>query len=153
MDRPLAASDIDAQGNVTLWDSGPVAGSADSEAARAAAEAEDRAWHKQYGDGPVPIMMHSQNAVHALAVEPNRYSVEPRDLDEGAVSAEVERIQKARAEAKKAAEDRQASIELNQDRVVAVATVAARRAAQKAAPVAADDRIQFVDPPPPAVSR
>jgi hypothetical protein len=132
MDRPLAPTDIDAQGNVTLWDSGPVAASSDSEAARAAAEAEVKAWHKQYGDGPVPVTMHSQDASHALTVDPDRYSVEPRDLDESAVSAEIEKIQKARTDAKKAAEDRQAAIELNQDRVAAVATVAARRAAEKA---------------------
>lgn len=105
----ILPTDIDAQGNVTLWD------------------------HTPEGSVPVPVVMHNSDASHTLAVDPGRWGIGPFDLDEAAVAAEIERIQKARADAKKAAEDREAAIQLNTDCVIVANKIKADRAAKAAA--------------------
>ncbi len=132
-------SDIDANGNVTLWDSGPqppvdADGKplAKDDPRVAAAEAEAKAWHEKYGDGPAPVVMHNSDASHALAVDPDRWSIEPEGMD-AEVEAEIKKAQEARAAAKKTAEEREAALELAADRKAAVATVVANRTAKAAA--------------------
>jgi hypothetical protein len=111
-------TDIDAQGNVTLWD------------------------HTPEGSVPVPVVMHNSDASHALSVDPGRWGIEPFDLDEAAVSAEIEKIQKARTDAKAAAEAAVAAKELNDFRIAAVAIVQARRAAKAASDVKAAQQLR-----------
>jgi hypothetical protein len=105
----ILPTDIDAQGNVTVWD------------------------HAPEGSVPTPVVMHNSDAAHALAVDPGRWGIEPFDLDESAVSAEIEKIQKARTDAKAAAEAAAAAKELNDFRIAAAAIVQARRAAKATA--------------------
>jgi hypothetical protein len=132
-------SDIDAQGNVTLWDHGPRAALdpdgkplAKDDPRVVASEAEAKAWHDANGAGPVPVVMHNSDASHALAVDPARWSIEPDGVD-AEVDAEVAKIKKAREDAKKAAADREEAIQLAEDRKAAIATVMANRAAKVAA--------------------
>jgi hypothetical protein len=161
-------TDIDANGNVTLWDHGPrapvsVDGKplAKDDPRVVASEAEAKAWHDANGDNPVPVVMHNSDASHALAVDPARWSIEPDGVD-AEVDAEVAKMKKAREDAKKAAEDRAAVIQLAEDRKAAIATVMANRAAKAAADKAeklaaarasaapAAPAVTYVDPPPPA---
>jgi hypothetical protein len=148
-------SDIDAQGNVTVWDHGPLAPvGADGNALPAedpravAAAAEASAWHDRYGAGPVPVVMHNADASHAISVEPARWSIEPLGFDDGDVNAEVERLQAQRAASKKMAEDQAKALELAADRKQAVATVMAARAAKAAADKAEKVQAARANPPP-----
>lgn len=114
----VTPADMDPQGNVVVWDHGPPDGEADAQA-----------WHDKHGAGPVPIIMHASDAGHALTVDPERYALEPLDIDDAEVEAEVEAIQERRAAAEKAAADHAAAIQIAADRKVAIATVMARRIA------------------------
>jgi hypothetical protein len=128
------AGDIDTQGNVVVWDHGPSRPDAppDSDEFKAAA-ADAKAWHARHGEGPAPLTMHIHDAAHAIAVEPERYAIEPREVDDAEVDAEVAAIQEQRESAKKAAEEYVAAVQLQADRRAAIATVMARRAADRAA--------------------
>jgi hypothetical protein len=114
--------DTDERGNVTLWDHGPPPDSPEA-----------KAWHDANGDDPVPVFVHNSDAAHALAVDPDRWGIEPFDLDEQEVENEIAKIQKARADAKKAAEAREAAAQLNADRAIASKKIQADRAAKSAA--------------------
>lgn len=122
----ILPSDIDAHGNVVVWDHGPA--EVDYPDAAAQYKAEDDAWHLANGPGPVAITMDKGNAAHSLSVEPERYALEPLNLDDGAINAKVKDIQDQRAQAKKVAEDREAALQLNVDRKAAVSAVMADRA-------------------------
>jgi hypothetical protein len=120
-------SDIDAQGNVILWE--------------------------KTDDGVVPVTMHNSDASHALAVDPARWSIEPADAD-GEIEAEVAKLKEAREASKKAAQDHADAIQLAADRKVAVGIVMAARAAKAAAEKAAAPPtpppaapVTYVDPP------
>lgn len=133
--RSITAADIDAQGNVVIWDHGPQEPRdiAKDDPRYAAAEAEAKAWHEKNGDGPLPLTMHQSDAAHALQVEPERYTLDPIDFDDSEVAAEVKRIQDAREAAKKAADERAAALQLAADRKAAAVTVLAAHQAKMAA--------------------
>lgn len=131
--RAVIASDLDANGNVIVWDHGPGTGKAlkkkpgeTDEALKVrsdAAEADAKLWHETH-IAPDPLTMHSSDAAHAIAAD-ERYAMEPQDLDESAVDAEVKKIQEDRAKAA-------AAIQLAADRKIAIARVmAAKRATAK----------------------
>jgi hypothetical protein len=133
--RTITAADIDAQGNVVVWDHGPRASGEDvkrDSPEYAALEADAKAWHEKNGDGPVPIVMDKGQAGHAIDVEPARYSLDPIDLDDSELAAEVKKIQDQRAAAKKAADEREAALQLAVDRKNAVTAVLANRQAKLA---------------------
>lgn len=131
--RGITSLDIDQSGNVVLWDHGPsepgpLVEKDSDEYKRLALEAKE--WHAKYGDGAVPIIMNQGDAVHAMSVEPQRYSLDP-DVNESDVEAEIAKIQERRAEDQKIADERAAAAQLAVDRKIAIATVlAARRAAE-----------------------
>ena len=133
--RAIVGSDIDVNGNVVIWDHGP-----DDD------EGDAKAWKARNGDGPVPLHMAAGDAAHALAVDPERYSLEPIDGD-AEIDAEVKKIQEQREAAKKAAEERVAAIQLAEDRKVAAAVVMAARRAK----VEADKVEAKVEPKKPPV--
>ena len=100
--RHIVPSDVDAQGNVTIWDHGP------QEPKQAKGESEEdfkvrqetykgdlEEWNEQH-DAPVPILRHRVDAAGAVLGD-ERYALEPAELDEGAIEAEVKRIQEERA--------------------------------------------------------
>jgi hypothetical protein len=136
-------SDIDAQGNVVLWDKGPPADSPEA-----------KAWHDANGAGPAPVVMHNSDASHALSVDPDRWAIEPEGLD-AEVEAEVQKMLKADEDAKKAAEARALAIKVAEYRKIAVGAVMAARAAKAAAdksakaaaPSAKPADVTYVDPP------
>lgn len=117
--RAIVASDIDANGNVKLYDHGP----------QEPPEAVD-AWHKQNGDLPVVVLLNATDAAHALDVDPVRYSLEPANIDEDEIAAEVKVIQDQRAEAEKVAAQRAADMQLTADRKTAIGTITARHVAE-----------------------
>lgn len=127
--RGIVNSDIDAQGNVVLWDHGPsepgLLVEKDSDEYKRL-EAEAKAWNVKHGEGALPITMAQGDARHAMDVEPTRYSLDP-DVNEADVETEIQKIQEQRAKDKEAAEKRQAAIELAADRKTAVAIVQGRR--------------------------
>lgn len=151
--RPMGTPKVNAAGNVTVWDHGP--GEPPDEtvdkAAYEAHVADAKAWHKRHGfkfgepHGPVPLIMAASDANHALGVEPSRYALEPMDLDDAEVEAEVQAIQDRRAAAAKASEERAAAAQLAADREAAVMIVAGRRR-EKPAPVA-EERVTTVKTP------
>lgn len=125
----ILPSDIDAQGNVTLWDHGPQEPKkipADTEEqAKARADrhaAEAKAWHDEHGDAASPLTMSSGDAGHAMTVEPGRYALEPDDIDEG----EVEKRVKAMKDKRDAARDFAQSVI---DRKIAIAEIMSERSA------------------------
>lgn len=130
--RSITAADIDAQGNVVIWDHGPQPPKdiASDDPRYAAAAAEAKAWHEKNGDGPMPLNMHQGDAAHAMQVEPERYALDPIDLDDSEVAAEVKRIQDEREAAKKVVEERAAALQLAADRKAAAVTVLAARQAK-----------------------
>lgn len=102
----ILPSDIDTQGNVTLWDHGPQEPKKfpkdteeQAKVRREAAEREAKAWHDEHGDMAQPLVMHSSDAGQAMAIEPGRYALEPDDIDEGEVEKRVKEIQDKRAAA------------------------------------------------------
>lgn len=130
--RGITNSDIDPQGNVTLWDHGPSEPGPlverDSDEYKRL-EAEAKAWHAKHGDdAALPIVMAHGDAVHAMQADPARYSIEP-DVDESEVEAEIEKIQEQRAETEKVAADRADAGQMVVDRKAAVAVVQAKRRA------------------------
>lgn len=140
--RIITAADIDAQGNVTIWDHGPQEPKdlAPDDPRYQAAVADAKAWHEANGRGPVPMSTHSSNAAHSMQVEPERYALDPIDLDDPEVEAEADRIGEERAAAKATAEERAAAILRAADLKAAAVTVLARRqaeAAEKPAPAPA----------------
>ena len=112
----VVASDVDAAGNVTIWDHGPP---------QEETAAHDD-WHKTHGDHPVAAVMDAQSARHALAVDPARYALDPLG-DDSEVAAEVEAIKRRREEALKASADHLAKAQLAADRKTAMTIVMARR--------------------------
>ena len=118
----VVASDVDAAGNITLWDHGPP---------QEEAAAHD-AWHTIHGVGPSIVVMDAQSARHALAVDPARYALEPLGED-SEVAAEVEAIQRRREEALKASADHLAKAQLAADRKTAMTIVMARRRVKETA--------------------
>lgn len=128
----LVSTDMDANGNVTIWDRGPQplpegARYTDDQRKAYAAERED--WTKRYGTVPVPVVMASTDATHTLSVDPVRYSIEP-DVDDGAVNAKVKEIQDARVKSLKAAADQATALQLAADRKTAIGVVMAERKAK-----------------------
>jgi len=129
--RTIVGTDIDPQGNVTVWDHGPGASKPlvqapgetdDSFKARSeTAKKEAEAWAKAH-PAPVSLVMHSGEAAHALSAD-DRFGMEPADLDEAEVEAEVKKIQDARAAVAAAGQN---AI----DRKTAIATVMAARHAK-----------------------
>ncbi len=73
----IVPSDMDAQGNVVLWDHGP-------------ADAKHQA--------PVPVILHAGDAGHAMMIDPERYALEPFELDEDEIAGRVQDM-KAKREA------------------------------------------------------
>jgi len=118
----VVASDVDAAGNVTVWDHGPPQ---EETAAR-----DD--WHKTHGHHPVAAVMDAQSARHALAVDPARYALDPLG-DDSEVAAEVEAIKRRREEALKASADHLAKAQLAADRKTAMTIVMARRRVKETA--------------------
>jgi hypothetical protein len=116
------ASDVDAAGNVTIWDHGPP---------QEETAAHDE-WHKTHGDHPTAAVMDAQSARHALAVDPERYALDPLG-DDSEVAAEVEAIKRRREEALKASADHLAKAQLAADRKTALAIVMARRRVKESA--------------------
>ena len=108
-------ADIDAQGNVVIWDHGPLAKDEDH-----------KEWHRLYGDGPAPMTLHASDAARAISLEPKRYALDPRGVD-SEVDAEVKKIQEARAAAKKHSEEYAVAAQLAVDRKTAHGAVMARR--------------------------
>jgi hypothetical protein len=141
--RNILPSDVDAQGGVVLWDHGPqeyVAVPGDTEEQSAAKkEQHDRAaaeWKAAHGDAPVPQRMHQADASHAMSVEPDRYSMEPSELDEGEIEKRMEEIRakrQAAIDAPQIALDRKAAIE---------SIMSDRRAATTAAAVEAGPEVK-----------
>lgn len=135
----ILSSDIDARGNVVVWDQGPPdefdsdlpPDSDEHKAAEARHKAEVAKWRSD-NTGPVPLTMHASDAGHALAVEPKRYAIE-LGAGDSEVEAEVAEIVKRREEAKKRAEEYAAAAQLAADRKVAFATVMAKRRVKAAA--------------------
>lgn len=129
--RGITKNDIDAQGNVVLWDHGPSEPGPlvekDSDEYKRL-EAEAKAWDAKNGEGAIPITMTPGDATHAMLADPERYSLDP-DVNEADVEAEIKKIQEQRAKDKKAAEDREAAVQLAADRKTAIATVRAARLA------------------------
>lgn len=127
--RGILPSDIDTAGNVTVWDHGPSEikqGPHENDDAfkvrSAAADVDAEAWHKKHGDGPVPLVMHSSDAGHSIAIEPQRYALEPHDLSDDEIAERIKEIQDNRAAAKQAQQDMI-------DRKEAVASLMSERAA------------------------
>ena len=118
----VVASDVDAAGNVTIWDHGPPQ--------EETAVHDD--WHKTHGAGPVAAVMDAQSARHALSVDPARYALDPLGED-SEVAAEVEAIKRRREEALKASADHLAKAQLAADRKTALAIVMARRRVKESA--------------------
>jgi hypothetical protein len=130
--RNIIPSDVDAQGNVTIWDHGPQLpeqkrGESDEDfkVRHDKAEADAEAWNKAHVP-PLPVTMHAADAGQALLNDDDRYTIEPIDLDEAAVEAEVKKIQEARAAA--AAAPQNAA-----DRKVAIARLMGERRAEQSA--------------------
>lgn len=103
----IIPSDMDGQGNVVLWDHGPLEPKAvpgeTEEAKRVrydAATADAKLWHEKHGDGPAPIAMHSSDASHAMMIEPDRYALEPFDVDEDEVARRVKEMKDKREAAR-----------------------------------------------------
>jgi hypothetical protein len=99
----ILPSDIDFQGNVTLWDHGPRElrlDRRDSEeraaARKAAHDAAVKAWHDEHGDMAQPLIVHSGDASHAIQTEPGRFALEPADIDEGEVEKRTAAMREAR---------------------------------------------------------
>lgn len=128
----ILPSDIDAAGNVTLWDHGPgdyVADKRHTDDVNAALAArhdgEVQAWHDLNGDGPISAVMHSSDAGHALMIDPDRFALEPDDLDEGEIKKRMDEMREKREAAARAPQD---AI----DRRVAIAAIISDRANAKA---------------------
>jgi hypothetical protein len=108
----ILPSDIDPAGNVTLWDHGPAPFEPvphETDEVKAAREqkhaAEVAAWHDANGDGPVGIAMHSSDAAHALMIDPDRYALEPDDLDESEIQARMDEMREKRELAARSPQD------------------------------------------------
>lgn len=150
----ILPSDIDPHGNVVVWDHGPREPPADLDRASPeyqALVADANAWHKRHGDGPAALTMDVGNARHSLAVEPDRYALEPFDADDAEIEAEIEAIRQRRADAEAAAEEHRANLQYALDRKAAIAGLLARRAAEDAAeaePAPPEPRPAFVPEPP-----
>jgi len=124
--RNILVSDVDAKGNVTLWDHGPsdkplekLPGETDDafKLRQEVAAAELKAWREK---NPMPVMVMLPRAEAVVLLRGERHALEPLTVDEAAVQAEIKRIQEARAKADpQLAIDRQAAI---------VAVMAAQRA-------------------------
>lgn len=136
--RTIVSSDMDERGNVVVWDHGPskvskkVPGETDEQykARTDAAAADAKLWNETH-IAPDPLTMHASDAAHAIGAD-ERYAMEPADLDESAVEAEIKKIQDERAKVAAAAQ-------LAADRKVAIARVmAAKRAKAKAEKAKAD---------------
>ena len=132
--RAVLPSDIDAAGNVTIWDHGPLEPEGDHDTPEWRAwDAETRAWRARHGFDddaeihPVPMTMHVSEAGQAMQADP-RYAMEPA-LDEGEIDAEVEAIRKTREDAAKVAAEHADALQLQVDRKAAVVTVIARHRA------------------------
>lgn len=110
----VTAADMDAAGYVTVWDHGP------QEPPEAA-----EAWRKEHGVPAVPHRMIANEAGHAIAVEPQRYALEPAGIDEGAVATKVNEIRIARRATEEAAAKRRDDAQLIADRREAIAGVMA----------------------------
>lgn len=130
----IIASDIDAQGNVTVWDHGPQEphdlDPKSEEANRIQAEAKE--WHRRNGDAPVPTLMHASEATNAMTVDPLRYSIDPLDADDPDVQAKVKEIVDAREVALKASAEHAARAQYFADLKQATTAVLADRKAKAA---------------------
>lgn len=126
----IVPSDIDGQGNVVLWDHGPLPArdvpreTEEAKAERVRRHEEDaRVWHENNGDGPLPIPMHSSDASHAMMIEPERYALEPHDIDEDEIAKRVAdkkaKREAARDFAQNAIDRREAISEMMSDRAQA----------------------------------
>lgn len=134
--RGIVKSDVDPQGNVVLWDHGPTEPGPDVERdgeEYKRREVEAKVWHRKNGGGPIPVIMDQSNAAHAMSADPERYSLEPADVSESDIEAEIAKIQEQRDADKKVAEERAAALQLASDRKAAIAIVQGRRAAELAA--------------------
>ena len=151
----ILPSDIDAQGNVTLWDHGPremkkyPADTEEQAKARTEAHAASvKAWHDEHGDEPVPLIMHSSDAGQAMSVEPLRYSLEPEGVDEEDIKKRVQEMKDKRDAAANAVQN---AI----DRKLAIgAIMSERQAARTAAAVETEAESAPLPPPdhaPPAI--
>ena len=123
----ITPSDMDTQGNVTLWDHGPRKireiphETEEAKKERTRLHEEDtKRWHEDHGDEPVALVMHSSDASHAMMIEPERYALEPLNLDEAEIEKRVkekrERREAARDFAQNAIDRREAIAEMMSDR-------------------------------------
>jgi hypothetical protein len=151
--KATIASSADAQGYVTVYDHGPRSSSKTNErTAKPDAHGSgglpagdatpketdaDAAWYKKNGDGPVAMRMAAVDAAQAIENDPERYSLEPLDVDESAVTAKMDEIRKKRDAVAKATQDvadrAQAVQEVMSDRVNAKAQADAAKPADKPA--------------------
>lgn len=139
--RAIVASDISAHGTVVIWDHGPTEPEVDHETEEHKRyETEATEWHRVNGDGPVPTTMDSQQAAHAMQVEPTRYALDPIDLSDADVDAEIKRMHDEREAVKKASDERAATAQLATDRKAAITIVMARRAREAEVERAANPR-------------
>lgn len=107
----ILPSDIDAQGNVVLWDHGPaeprpVPGDTEEQvkARRERHDALVKAWKDEHGDMAAPTVMSSGDAGHAMTVEPGRYALEPDGIDEGEIEKRIKAIRDKREAAREFAQ-------------------------------------------------
>lgn len=126
----IVASEIDAAGNVTLWDHGPSepknVEKGSDEYKRL--EAEAKAWHEANGKGPIPIVMHASEAVNAVNADP-RYTLDALDPDDPDVVKKMEEIAAAREASAKASAEHAARAQYLADLKLAIAAVMAERRA------------------------
>lgn len=127
----IVPSDMDAQGNVILWDHGPADlkdiphETDEAKAARVKRHEEDKKiWHDKNGDDPVPVVLHASDAGQAMMIEPGRYALEPHDVDE----AEVEKRMKEMKDKREAARDFEQNVI---DRRLAIAGMMSDRASAR----------------------
>lgn len=147
---PTVASLADSQGYVTVYDHGPQPAPSDAtDEAKKTAVANKKDWDALNPDGVVVLRMATTDAGHAMAVEPARYSLEPTDLDEGAIAAKMAEIRKRReamVKSKEDAADRQQAIgEVLSDKVNARAA----KAAEPVKPVMRPAQVPHFVPPAP----
>ena len=129
----IVPSDMDAQGNVILWDHGPQPPrdipheTDEAKAGRLKVHEEDkRLWTDANGGDPVPVVMHSSDAGHAMMTDPGRYALEPAEVDE----AEVEKRMKIMKDKREAARDFE---QLVIDRRLAIAGIMSDRTNERLA--------------------
>lgn len=116
----ILPSDVDQRGNVVVYDHGP-----------RESDADHKEWHEK-NVAPMPLVMHSGDAGHAMSIEPHRYAMEPHDMPESAIEDRMQVIRDKREAAK-------VNAMVAVDRKQAIAELMSERAAAVSAEHAADE--------------